>query len=114
MAINIIAIEVISMSELTTIMPELKKEYLDENPEVLKKMFYDLGIESYRYPVDESHCTHRNRFNNIVTDWRWCGNSRMDKEWLNSLYASQAAKDRAIGSKLLIESYSKRGETDLE
>lgn len=114
MALNIIAIEIISMSELVTVMPWLTKEYLDSEPEILKKMLYDLGIESYQFPVDESYCTHRNRFNNIVTDWRWCGNSRMDEEWLNSPYASKAAKDRSLGNKLLIESYLKRGEADVE
>ena len=114
MALNIIAIEIISMSELVTVMPWLTKEYLDSEPEVLKKMLYDLGLDVYNYPVSESYCTHRNRFNNVVSDWRWVCNSRKDDSWLSSGYASTAAKDKALGNRLLVESYLKRGEADVE
>lgn len=114
MALNIAAFEAISLSELTTVMPWLTKEWIDENPDVFKQILYDCGLDSFNYIVDEQMNTHRNRFNNIITTWRWVCMSRTDKEWCQSGYASQASKDRALGNKLLIDSYRLRGECESE
>lgn len=112
--LNIAAFEAISLSELTTVMPWLNKEWIDENPNVFKQILYDCGLDSFNYIVDEQMNTHRNRFNNIITTWRWVCMSRTDKEWCQSGYASQASKDRALGNKLLIDSYRLRGECESE
>jgi len=112
--LNICAIEYVSLSELETVMPWITLEWTEENPDILKNMLHDLGMDAWNYPVDVQDCTHRNRFGNVITTRRWVGNSRVDKEWLESGYASTAAKDRALGNKLLIESYLKRGEADVE
>jgi len=114
MAINIAAFEAISLSELQTVMPWVNKEWIDENPDAFKHMLFDCGIDIYNYPADEQFNTHRNRFNNLITTWRWVGNSRIDKEWVESPYASTAAKDKAKGNRLLIDCYRMRGEVEIE
>lgn len=114
MALNIAAFEAISMSELQTVKPEISKDWIDENPEEFKQMLYNCGLDSYNYIVDEQFNSHRNRFNNIITTWRWVCMSRTDKDWVSSPYASQASKDRALGNKLLIDSYRLRGECEIE
>ena len=57
----------------------------------------------------QENLQHRNRFNEVVICDRYVGNERTDKEWLNSGYASQEAKDKATGSKMLADLYRLRG-----
>ena len=114
MALNIAAIEIISLTELQTVAPWITKEFIDNNQDVFKQILHDLGMNTKDYPFEEQYCTHRNRFNNIVTDYRWVGNSRIDKEWVESPYASQEAKDKALGNSLLIDAYRLRGMTEIE
>ena len=52
MALNIAAFEAISLSKLTTVMPWLTKEWIDENPDVFKQILYDCGLDSFNYIVD--------------------------------------------------------------
>jgi len=114
MSLNIAAFEAISLSELQTVMPWLIEEWIDENPDTLNEMLFDLGLDVYNFPVDKQYCTHRNRFGNIITTWRWVCNSRLDKAWIDSPYASKAAKDKAIGNRLLVDCYRLRGEVEIE
>lgn len=109
MALDIIAIEYVSLSEIQTVAPHYTKEYFDENPDELKSVLYSLGMEVYDYPHEEQYNTHRNRLGNTITTWRWVGNSRIDKEWLSSGYASIEARDKSLKNSLLIESYKMRG-----
>lgn len=112
--LNICAIEYVSLSELETVMPWINKEWIDDNFETFKKMLWDLGVDSLNYPVEEQYNTHRNRFNNLITTYRWVGNSRLDREWIQSSYASAAAKDKATGNRLLVDCYRLRGEVESE
>ena len=114
MALNIAAFEAISLSELETVMPWINKEWIDENPDTFKQMLYDCGLDVFNFPLDEQLNTHRNRFNNIITTWRWVCMSRTDKDWCESGYASQASKDRATCNKLLVDCYRLRGEVESE
>ena len=114
MPLNIAAFEVISLSELQTVMPWLTKEWIDENPDTFNKMLFDCGMDVFNFPVDAQYNTHRNRFNNLITTWRWVCNSRLDQEWIDSEYASTAAKDKAKGNRLLIDCYRMRGEVEIE
>lgn len=114
MALNIAAFEAISLSELETVMPWINKEWIDENPDTFNQMLYDCGLDVFNFPLDEQMNTHRNRFNNIITTWRWVCMSRTDKEWCESGYASQASKDRATGNRLLVDCYRLRGEVESE
>lgn len=111
MALDIYAIEIISLSEINTVQP-LTIEQINTNPDDFKRTLFSLGMDCYNYPLTEQHCTHRNRFGNIVTDYRWVCNSRVDKQWVESGYASQAAKDKSLGNSLLIDSYRLRGEVE--
>ena len=72
------------------------------------------GIDVFNFPLDEQLNTHRNRYNNIITTWRWVCMSRTDRDWCESGYASQASKDRATGNKLLVDCYRLRGEVESE
>ena len=112
--LNICAIEYVSLSELETVAPWINKEWIDSNFDTFKKMLWDLGVDSINYPVEEQYNTHRNRFNNLITTYRWVGNSRLDKEWIQSPYASVAAKDKATGNRLLVDCYRLRGEVESE
>ena len=112
--LQIAAFGAISLSELQTIDASLTKEYFEADPEALKKILHDLGLDVYNYPVDEQNVQHRNRFGNVITTWRWVCNERIDKEWVNSGYASQAAIDKASGSRLLVDCYMQRGEVEVE
>lgn len=113
-ALNIAAFEAISLSELETVMPWINKEWIDENPDTFKQMLYDCGLDVFNFPLDEQLNTHRNRFNNIITTWRWVCMSRTDRDWCESGYASQASKDRATGNRLLVDCYRLRGEVESE
>lgn len=114
MALQIAAYGIISLSEIQIVKPEYTKEYFDNNPDELKEVLYSLGVETYTLPVEEQYIQHRNRFGNIVTDWRWVGNERLDVEWCQSGHASKAAKDKASGNKILVDVYRMRGEVEVD
>lgn len=114
MALQIAAFGAISLSELQTVDQSLTKEYFEENPEKLKEVLFGLGLDVYNYPVDEQHVQHRNRFGNIITTWRWVCNERIDRQWVTSGHATQAAIDKASGSRLLVDCYLQRGEVEVE
>lgn len=112
--LQICAIEYISLSEIQTVDSSITKEWIDSNSDKFKEILFNLGCDIYNYPADEQYVCHRNRFGNTVTDFRWVCNSRVDKEWIQSGYASIEAKDKSLNNKLLIESYKSRGLVDLE
>ncbi len=112
--LNICAIEYVSLSELETVMPWINKEWIDDNFETFKKMLWDLGVDSLNYPVEEQYNTHRNRFNNLITTYRWVGNSRLDKEWIQSPYSSVEARDKSLNNKILNDLYRFKGLVESE
>lgn len=105
---EIAAIRIISLSELHKLKPEYTEKYASENPDTLKWILYDLGID-INQPYEHQFITHRNNFNEIYTGSRWVGYERIDKYWLESGYASQEARDKAKGSKLLVDLYRSKG-----
>jgi hypothetical protein len=108
---SIIALVYISLSELQTIDRKYNEEWIDSSEQELKQVLYGLGMEvsqNYERQVVE----HRNRFGNLITGSRFVGNERLDKEWITSGYASQEAKDKAGGSKLVFDLYRLRGMTE--
>lgn len=113
MSLTIAAICYISMSELRTVCPWLNTEWIDNNPDKLKEMLFDLGMD-IDYPIDTQYVEHRNRFGNLYTGLRWVGNERIDRSWLESGYSSQEARDKALGSKILTDAYRLRGLTESE
>lgn len=108
---SIIALVYISQSELCTVDQKYTEEWIANNPQQLEAVLYDLGINVYE-PYETQFCTHRNRFGNINTCTRFIGNSRLDKKWLESGYASEEALAKSSGSRLLIDLYQSRGLTE--
>jgi hypothetical protein len=107
---DIAALQQISLSELRTMHPKYTEDYVKENPEEIKGILFDLGLNTNEH-FEAQHNTHRNRFNNPVTCTRWVGSERVDSEWLESGYASQLAIDKSKGNKLLVDLYSTKGLT---
>lgn len=112
--LNIYAVEYISLSEISTVYPHVNKEWVDNNIDKFQKMLFELGMDIYNFPAEEQYCTHRNRFGNIVTDYRYVGNSRLDSEWVQSGYASQEAMDKSLNNRLLVDLYRSRGMCEVE
>ena len=110
--IQIAAIVYVSLSEIQTVANWVTEEFIEENPEIFKKMLFDLGMDVYNYPWETQNVTHRNRFGNTITCPRYVGNERVDKEWVSSPYSSVEARDKALGSRILTDAYRLRGMTE--
>lgn len=108
---TIVALVYISLSELQTINSKYTEEWSNSNPQELLGVLKGLGLD-VNQPMEKQDTTHRNRFGNLITCSRWVGVERLDKEWLESGYASQEAKDKALGSKLITDLYRQRGMTE--
>lgn len=108
---SIIALVYISQSELWTVNPLYTEEWVQNNPQQLEQVLYDLGMD-VNQPYEVQFNTHRNRFGNINTCTRVVGNSRLDKVWIESGYASEEAIDKQQGNSLVKDLYSLRGMTE--
>jgi hypothetical protein len=107
----IVALCVISESEIVTVMPNYSAEF--ENEEIKFKSFlYSLGMDISKPFERQDGLQHRNRFNEVVICSRWVGSERVDEAWIYSGYASKAAIDKASGSKLTEDVYRSRYETE--
>lgn len=107
---DIAAIRVISLSELYKADPKFTELYAMQNEAELKQILYKAGIDtnqSYEHQVLQ----HRNNFNEIYDGSRWVGLERIDSDWINSGLASREAKDKASGSRLLVDLYRSKGLT---
>jgi hypothetical protein len=106
---NIAALCIVSVSELAKVKPEITYDWIDNNREEFLDILHSIGM-NVKQPIEkQENVMHRNRFNEITTCDRYVGNERTDKEWINSGYASQEAKDKATGSKMLADLYRLRG-----
>lgn len=110
---DIIALVYVSMSEIVKVKPEITYDWIEQNPEGLREILWDIGMDTKNYPFEtQPDIQHRNRFNEVVQCHRFVGNERLDKQWLISGYASIAAKDKAKRSKLLVDMYRLKGEAE--
>lgn len=107
---QITALVIISLSELQTINPKYTEEWSENTPE-LEQTLFSLGANT-KSPYEKQTDQHRNRFGNLITCSRWVCNERTDKEWVESGYASQAAIDKASGSKLIRDLYRLKGQVE--
>ena len=105
---EIAALIIVSLSELQTIDKKYTEEWANENQEELEVILKGLGMNTNQ-SYEKQECTRRNRFGNVITCSRWVGNELITKEWVQSGNASQEAKDKACGSKLLLDLYRLRG-----
>jgi hypothetical protein len=109
MKAEIVALRVISLSELHHMDNSFTEKSISEyNTEKLKQLLHGLGIDTNQ-TYEHQILPHRNSLNKIYTGSRWVGCERTDEEWLNSGYASQEAKDKAKGSRLLVDLYRNKG-----
>ena len=106
---NIAALCIVSISELAKVKPEITYDWIDNNQIEFLDMLKSIGMNIHQGIERQENLQHRNRFNEVVICDRYVGNERCDKEWLNSGYASQEAKDKATGSRLLTDLYRLRG-----
>ena len=112
--LRIAAISYISLSEIQTVANWVTEEFIEENPEVFKKMLFDLGMDVYNYPWEVQNVTHRNRFGNTITCFRYVGNERIDKEWVSSPYSSVEARDKSLNNSILTDIYRSKGMVEVE
>lgn len=107
--LKISALVYISFSELQQFNRNISPEWAAENPEEFKKVLWDVGLDT-NVPWDyQTMQQHRNRFEQEVICDRIVGNERIDTEWINSGYASVAAKDKAAGNHLVLDLYRLKG-----
>jgi hypothetical protein len=108
---RIIALVYISLSELQTIDRKYTEEWIDNSPQELQGVLYDLGMEvsqNYERQVVE----HRNRFGNLITGSRFVGAERIDDEWIKSGYASEEAIAKKLNNGLVNDLFRLRGLTE--
>lgn len=106
---KIAALCIVSVSEIAKVMPNITYDWIDNNQEKFKQMLYELGADVNRYIEKQENVTHRNRFNEIVTCDRYVCDERTDKEWIESPYSSQEAKDKSLNNSMLTDLYRLRG-----
>lgn len=96
-----VAVVVISISEIAKVLPKITVQWIEENAQKFKQILWELGGDIYKPYERQGGLTHRNQFNKIVLCDRWVLCERLDKEWLESGYASREAKNEASGSKMV-------------
>lgn len=106
----IVALCIISESEIVKVMPNYSAEFENSTTE-FNKFLYSLGMDTERPVLRQDALQHRNRFNEVVVCSRWVGEERLDEAWLYSGYASREAIDKASGSKILEDLYRSRNLT---
>ena len=108
----IAAVRIVSESEIATVKDGFTLQWAIENPKEFNEMLYELGFDTNSMIELQEGLTHRNAFNAVITCARWVGAERACPKWLASGHASQEAKDKATGSKMLEDLYRRRGMTE--
>lgn len=106
---GIAAIVYISESEIAKYYEDYDASWEEEYPNSFKKILWKLGLDVNTLYQRQDGLFHRNRLNEVVFCSRWVGCERLDKEWIESGYASQEAIDKASGSKLIKDLYRLKG-----
>lgn len=98
-----IALKVISASEIAKVIKNWHYTYPLVEPEKFKKLLWDLGLDTNKPWEIQEDILHRNAFGEVRQCTRYVGVERIDRTWIESGYASREAKDIATGSKLLMD-----------
>jgi len=109
---SVVALRIISESEIAKVIPNWSAEFETENPTKFKILLSGLGVDVTLPYLRQDGLTHRNMLNEVVLCSRWVGQERLDEEWINSGYASQEAIDKASGSRMVESVYRARGLTE--
>jgi hypothetical protein len=108
---SIIALVYIRLSELQTIDRKYSEEWADSSENELLGVLHGLGID-VNQSVERQVVEHRNRFGNLITCSRWVGCERIDKEWIDSGYASEEAIAKKLNNGLVNDLFRLRGLTE--
>lgn len=101
----------VSETEVAALYPDYNSNWATEEPDKLRGILFDLGLDTDEFYELQPTSQHRNRMNQVVTCCRWYGSSRIDQQWIKSGLASQDAIDKAQNSQLLNDLYRMRGLT---
>ena len=96
-----VSVVVVSESELAKVIPNWSMDFVNKRFDKFKQILWDLGGDVYKPWEMQENLTHRNRLNEIVCCNRWVLSERLDKEWVQSKYASREAKNESSGSQLV-------------
>lgn len=105
----ITALCIVSASEIAVGYPDFTYDLIETNRDKFLKILYDLGMDTSQQIEIQPDIQHRNRLDKIVICDRYVGHERTDLEWINSGYASQEAKDKRSGNRLIQDLYKQRG-----
>lgn len=108
---SIAALVCISESEIAEVYKDYDSTWDKEQPDKLKGILYEAGLDTNTHYEKQEDILHRNIMNKVVKCHRWVGNSRTDKAWINSGYASAEAIDRSKCNRLLDDLYRSKGLT---
>lgn len=105
----ITALCIVSASEIAYAVPDFNYDLIDKNPHKFLDILYEFGMDiNQPYEIQEN-VMHRNRMHKIVQCDRYVGYERVDDAWINSGFASQEAKDKKSGNRLIQDLYKQRG-----
>lgn len=105
---KIAAITIVSESEIAKVFSEYDSKIEQENPELLKQILFQFGMDTSQNFERQDGLTHRNMFNEVVICSRWVGQTRLDDDWINSGFASKEAIDKWQGSKIVESLYREK------
>lgn len=107
---SIIALCIVSASEIALAKPEFTYEWANKNKSEFDDILYEFGMD-LKQPIElQSEVQHINKMKKLVICDRWCGYERTDKDWLDSGYASREAKDKASNNNLINDLYRAKGQ----
>ena len=101
----------ISESEIAFAYPQYNANWLTENLSDLNAVLFDLGLDTSKHYQLQEVTQHRNRLGKVVVCGRYLGTERDDTDWMQSGFASQAAKDKAKNSRMLDDLYREKALT---
>lgn len=96
-----IAAIVLSESELAKVIPDWTMDIVNNNPNEFRKILWDLGGDIHKPWEIQENIIHRNRIKEVVQCNRWILSERLDRDWINSGFASREAKNLASGSRMV-------------
>ena len=109
MALQICAFKYISLSEIQKEYPQWNKYKVNKNWHEFLDLLFALGCDINEPIVTQEDVQHRNLFNETVTCNRYVCHERVDKEWVESGYASIEAVDKSKNCKILTDLYRLKG-----
>lgn len=106
---TIIANAIVSSFDLLKAFPAFSHEWASENPREFHELLWQFGLNAALGVEVQENVPHRCLQGVVVECHRYVGKERIDKEWLESGFASYEAKQKASNSQLLTDLYRAKG-----